>query len=357
MLTGPGHHRCHRIRRPVVAAAAEQLGNGRAAVRGSAPAWEAARGTSRARRADGVPAPARRARILPPGRPSCLEPITATAGVPSRARPAFGPWRSTAHGACIACAQTERHGFEPSTSASANPRNPGVGNQILKGSKSRPVMAGGQRETLPGQVRKPLVCSARCREKGPRDCGRRPGGRALRVGPARRARSRPAPRPVAAAGRRRPGDAGSGRRRRVRAPGTPRPFSSVRYQRERARRTCCGRPHRRNLHRVTASLMPVKEPLDQPPVPPLALHEHGGAPAPTAAEESRATLVLACGERAGCRVRPGRLATVAVTRPLRAAHIFLIFRYRRSQPDPRQCGRHRAMTVLMIRPVSHALLR
>jgi hypothetical protein len=68
--------------------------------------------------------------------------------------------------------------------------------------------------------------------------------------------------------------------------------------------------------------VPVEEALDQPAVPPLALHEHGGGPAPAAAEEGRATSSLVCGEHAGSCARPRRLATVAAARPLHAVHIF-----------------------------------
>jgi hypothetical protein len=76
--------------------------------------------------------------------------------------------------------------------------------------------------------------------------------------------------------------------------------------------------------------MPVEEALDQPPVPPLALCEYGGGPAPAAAEEGRATPVLARGERAGCRARPGRPAVAAGARPPWPVYIFLIFKYRRT---------------------------
>jgi hypothetical protein len=82
----------------------------------------------------------------------------------------------------------------------------------------------------------------------------------------------------------------------------------------------------------------VEEAVDQPSVLPLALHEYGDSPAPAAAEDGRGTpvlghaiLILACGERAACWARCGRLAAAAVARLHWAVHIFLIFKHRRTR--------------------------
>jgi len=78
--------------------------------------------------------------------------------------------------------------------------------------------------------------------------------------------------------------------------------------------------------------MLVEEAPDQPPIPRLTRHEHGGGPAPAAAEErpaapvlGRAALVRIRGERTTCRAGRGRLAA-AVARRRWPVHNFLIFK-------------------------------
>ncbi len=112
-------------------------------------------------------------------------------------------------------------------------------------------------------------------------------------------------------------------------------------------------PRRRDLHCAAASLMPVEEALDQPPVPPLALHEYGGGPAPSAAEDGRATSVLVCGERAGCCARPGLPAAVAGARPPWPVH-----RYRRtSGTDMTTSSARAALAAAMVIAVMYPSAR
>lgn len=98
--------------------------------------------------------------------------------------------------------------------------------------------------------------------------------------------------------------------------------------------------------------MPVEEAVDQPSVPPFALHEYGGRPAPAAAEAGRgalvlglATLILAGGKRAACWTRGGRRAVAASDRLHWPVHIFLIFRYRRTSGSDMATSSPRAMLV------------
>jgi hypothetical protein len=85
--------------------------------------------------------------------------------------------------------------------------------------------------------------------------------------------------------------------------------------------------------------MLVEEALDQPPVPPLALCEHGGGPAPAAAEEGCATWILAALGALASAPGPGAVAGARLPWPV---HIFLIFRYRRTSGSDRTTNSARA---------------